>query len=123
MRRHFQPEGCGLHVICFQPGETGARGPSGPFGLRRRQKMRFALLLLSVIIAGRAGAQTLSEGKQLIYYERYASARTVLEKAPGSPETTFWLAKAELGLRDTAAARAHFLSVPLAGDLGALARA
>ncbi len=85
--------------------------------------MRFALLLLSVIIAGRAGAQTLSEGKQLIYYERYASARTVLEKAPGSPETTFWLAKAELGLRDTAAARAHFLSVPLAGDLGALARA
>lgn len=54
-------------------------------------------------------AQSLDEGKQFIYYERFNSAKDVFEKLvtanPKNEEAAYWLGQAYLGLEDVAKAK------------------
>jgi len=52
-------------------------------------------------------AQSLQEGIKLIRYERYGSAKNILQNQSGD-EATYYLGLAELGLGNTAAAREQF---------------
>ena len=74
-----------------------------------KNKMRFSLL-----VAGFAGyctmasAQTVDQGKKFLYYQRYQSAKDVLQKVlasnPNNIEATYWLGQAYLDTRDSVAA-------------------
>ena len=54
-------------------------------------------------------AQSVKDGKNFLYYERYQSALETLEKAvaanPADPEANYWLAQAYLENGNSAAAR------------------
>ncbi len=64
-----------------------------------------SLLLTVTFLGGTVKAQTLEEGKQFLYYERYASAQAAFEKVlnanPNNIDAVYWLGQTMIHRRDT----------------------
>jgi tetratricopeptide (TPR) repeat protein len=64
-----------------------------------------SLLLAFTSIGSTVMAQTLEQGKQFLYYERYASAQSTFEKAlnanPNNIDAVYWLGQTMIHRRDT----------------------
>jgi len=73
-------------------------------------KIRYSLLVALVFIYNLVIAQTVEQGKQFLYYERYKSAKDVFEKTlaanPNNIEAVYLLGRTLIAQKDTAAAKA-----------------
>jgi tetratricopeptide (TPR) repeat protein len=74
---------------------------------------RKASLVAAILITGKLlFAQSVDEGKRFIYYERYKSAKDVLEKivaaTPANADAVYYLGQALIGLEDIAGAKAVY---------------
>src|SRR6195952_2099917 len=71
----------------------------------RMRKLCYSLLLTFSCIGSTAIAQTLEQGKQFLYYERYASAQSAFEKVlnanPNNIDAVYWLGQTMIHRRDT----------------------
>jgi tetratricopeptide (TPR) repeat protein len=69
------------------------------------RKLSISLLLAFTCIGSIVMAQTLEQGKQFLYYERYQSAQSAFEKAlnanPNNIEAVYWLGQTMIHRRDT----------------------
>jgi tetratricopeptide (TPR) repeat protein len=69
------------------------------------RKLSISLLLAFTFIGSSVIAQTLEQGKQLLYYERYASAQSAFEKIlaanPNNIDAVYWLGQTMIHRRDT----------------------
>jgi tetratricopeptide (TPR) repeat protein len=69
------------------------------------RKLCYSLLLTFSCIGSTAIAQTLEQGKQFLYYERYASAQSAFEKVlnanPNNIDAVYWLGQTMIHRRDT----------------------
>ncbi|MGE5107121.1 MAG: tetratricopeptide repeat protein [Sphingobacteriales bacterium] len=70
-------------------------------------------LIAAILLTGRLlFAQSVDEGKRFIYYERYKSAKDVLEKIvaadPANADAAYYLGQAYIGLEDIAGAKAVY---------------
>lgn len=69
------------------------------------RKISTGLLLAFTCIGSTLMAQTLEQGKQFFYYERYQSAQSAFEKAlnanPNNIEAVYWLGQTMIHRRDT----------------------
>jgi tetratricopeptide (TPR) repeat protein len=69
------------------------------------RKISISLLLAFTCIGGTVTAQTLEQGKQFLYYERFASAQSAFEKVlnanPNNIEAVYWLGQTMIHRRDT----------------------
>ncbi len=69
------------------------------------RKISISLLLAFTCIGGTVTAQTLEQGKQFLYYERFASAQSAFEKLlnanPNNIEAVYWLGQTMIHRRDT----------------------
>jgi tetratricopeptide (TPR) repeat protein len=67
--------------------------------------LSISLLLALTFVGGTVKAQTLEEGKRLLYYERFASAQAAFEKAlnanPNNIDAVYWLGQTMIHRRDT----------------------
>ena len=66
-----------------------------------KNKMRLGLLVAGVVsLCNIAFAQTVDQGKKFLYYQRYQSAKDMLQKVlasnPNNIEATYWLGQALL---------------------------
>lgn len=70
------------------------------------------LVLMAVLFAGAAFAQSIDEGKKFLYYERYKSAKDVFQKLssanPNDEAAAYYLGQALIGLEDVAGAKALY---------------
>ena len=75
-------------------------------------KHTIRLMVASALLCNVAFAQSVDEGKQLYYYERYNSAKETLEKVvaskPDDVEAVYWLGQTLIELHDTAGAKAVY---------------
>jgi tetratricopeptide (TPR) repeat protein len=73
-------------------------------------KMKRILIVLMMMTASTAFAQTLEEAKKMLYYERYESAAAILDKVvaanPGNTEAVYYLAQVFIAFDKPAAAKA-----------------
>lgn len=74
-------------------------------------------MIAVLLMAGATYAQSIKEGKDLLYYERFKSAKGVFEKMlaanPKDEQAAYYLGQAEIGLENNAAAKSvyqNFLS-------------
>ncbi|HZZ75744.1 MAG TPA: tetratricopeptide repeat protein, partial [Puia sp.] len=81
----------------------------------RIRKLCYSLLLTIACIGSTVTAQTLEQGKQFLYYERYVSAQNAFEKVlaanPNNIDAVYWLGQTMIhrrDTRDTAGARALY---------------
>ena len=69
------------------------------------RQLSIGLLLAFTSIGSTVTAQTLEQGKQFLYYERYASAQSAFEKAlnanPNNIDAVYWLGQTMIHRRDT----------------------
>ena len=69
------------------------------------RKLSISLLLAFTCIGSTLMAQTLEQGKQFLYYERYESAQSAFEKTlnanPNNIEAVYWLGQTMIHRRDT----------------------
>ena len=69
------------------------------------RKISFCLLLAMTCIGSTVMAQTLEQGKQFLYYERFASAQSafenVLKANPNNIDAVYWLGQTMIHRRDT----------------------
>jgi tetratricopeptide (TPR) repeat protein len=69
------------------------------------RKLSISLLLAFTCIGSTVMAQTLEQGKQFLYYERFASAQSAFEKAlnanPNNIDAVYWLGQTMIHRRDT----------------------
>ncbi len=69
------------------------------------RQLSISLLLAFTSIGSTVMAQTLEQGKQFLYYERYASAQSTFEKAlnanPNNIDAVYWLGQTMIHRRDT----------------------
>jgi tetratricopeptide (TPR) repeat protein len=69
------------------------------------RKLSIGLLLAFTCIGSTVLAQTLEQGKQFLYYERFASAQTAFEKVlnanPNNIDAVYWLGQTMIHRRDT----------------------
>lgn len=69
------------------------------------RKLRISLLLAFTCTGSTLMAQTLEQGKQFLYYERYESAQAAFEKTlnanPNNIEAVYWLGQTMIHRRDT----------------------
>jgi tetratricopeptide (TPR) repeat protein len=69
------------------------------------RKTSISLLLAFTCIGSTVMAQTLEQGKQFLYYERYASAQAAFEKVlnanPNNIDAVYWLGQTMIHRRDT----------------------
>src|SRR5450631_3436477 len=69
------------------------------------RKFSISLLLAFSCICSAVFAQTLEQGKQFLYYERFQSAQTAFEKTlnanPNNIEAVYWLGQTMIHRRDT----------------------
>jgi tetratricopeptide (TPR) repeat protein len=79
------------------------------------RKQCYSLLLTFACIGSTVTAQTLEQGKQFLYYERYVSAQNAFEKVlaanPNNIDAVYWLGQTMIhrrDTRDTAGARALY---------------
>jgi tetratricopeptide (TPR) repeat protein len=79
------------------------------FKQNSRNMFRLSLAAFLFVFHTSVFSQSLEEGKNFIYYERYKSAKDVFEKIlqskPNQPEASYWLSQAHLGLEDVVKAR------------------
>src|SRR5438093_11381244 len=74
-----------------------------------KMKKSVIVLFFSALLSVPALAQSLQEGVNHFYAERYQSAKSVFEKlAANNADAGFWLGQTHLKLKDTAAAQAQF---------------
>jgi len=75
-------------------------------------KHTIRLIVASALLCNVAFAQTVDEGKQFFYYERYKSAKETLEKVvaskPDDVEAVYWLGQTLIELHDIAGAKAVY---------------
>jgi tetratricopeptide (TPR) repeat protein len=74
------------------------------------RKIRFSLMVIVLAgISNRVSAQSPDQGKKFFYYQRYKSAKDVLEKAlaanPNNIDAVYWLSETLLALKDSIAAQ------------------
>ncbi|MCE2834215.1 MAG: hypothetical protein LW694_07515 [Chitinophagaceae bacterium] len=73
-------------------------------------KLKFGLVALTLVAGQTLIAQSVSDARKLLYYERFQSGRDMLQKIvtgnPADAEAVYWLAQAEFGLHDPSAAKA-----------------
>lgn len=74
---------------------------------------RKAILVAAILLTGKLlFAQSVDEGKKFIYYERYKSAKDVLEKIvaaePANADAAYYLGQAYIGMEDIAGAKAVY---------------
>src|SRR5579864_6931119 len=71
----------------------------------RMRKLCYSLLLTFACVGSTVTAQTLEQGKQFLYYERYVSAQAAFEKAlnanPNNIDAVYWLGQTMIHRRDT----------------------
>jgi tetratricopeptide (TPR) repeat protein len=73
--------------------------------------------LVAIIVAGgnMLFAQSVEQGRKLLYYERYKSARETLEKVlaanPNNIDATYWLGQTLLDQKDSVAAKALYQKI------------
>jgi len=71
---------------------------------------RFRLLASTLVLSLSLAAQSVPEARKLLYYERFQSARDMLQKLvaanPADADAVYWLAQAEFSLYNPAAAKA-----------------
>lgn len=79
------------------------------------RKLSISLLLTVTCIGGKVTAQTVEQGKQFLYYERYKSAQDAFEKVlaanPNNIDAVYWLGQTMIhrkDTRDTAGAKALY---------------
>ncbi len=94
------------------------------------KKIKTGMLLLAVVLlSASVKAQNIDEGKQFLYYERYQSAKTVLEKLvaanPNDVEAVYWLGQAMIQPddktpKDVADAKALYQKTLMANSNSAL---
>ena len=69
------------------------------------RKLCYSLLLTFACVGSTVTAQTLEQGKQFLYYERYASAQNAFEKVlsanPNNIDAVYWLGQTMIHRRDT----------------------
>ena len=69
------------------------------------RKLCYSLLLTFACVGSTVTAQTLEQGKQFLYYERYASAQSAFEKVlnanPNNIDAVYWLGQTMIHRRDT----------------------
>ena len=72
-------------------------------------KLKFGLVAAVLLTGHSLMAQSVQDGKKSIYYERYQSARDMLQKVvaanPNDPEAVYLLSQAEFGLYNPGAAK------------------
>ena len=72
-------------------------------------KRSLSLVFVAMFFVQQLFAQSLDEGKQFIYYERFNSAKDVFEKLvtanPKNEEAAYWLGQAYIGLEDVTNAK------------------
>ncbi|MBI3883724.1 MAG: tetratricopeptide repeat protein [Sphingobacteriales bacterium] len=87
-------------------------------------KIKLGFVALSTVFFSAAGAQSIEEGKNFFYYEKYKSAQGVFDKlvkADGNnAEAVYWLGQADLALEDTLAAKELYQKTLLANSNNAL---
>ncbi len=73
---------------------------------------RFAFVMLSSVAVLVAGAQSVADGVKAIYYEKYKTAKTILEKLvaanPADVDANYWLGQVNLNQGEIAAARSVY---------------
>ena len=71
--------------------------------------LKAGLLIVLVFLVTNLFAQSFEDGKRLLYYERYKSAKDVFQKLvaanPANEEAVYWLGQAEIGLENLPAAK------------------
>jgi Flp pilus assembly protein TadD len=81
-------------------------------------KTKFALFAASVLMSTALMAQSVKDGIDHMYAQRYKSAKGTFEslvsKNPNNIEATYWLGQAEIALKDTAGAKALYEKALLA---------
>ncbi|HVY76181.1 MAG TPA: tetratricopeptide repeat protein, partial [Puia sp.] len=69
------------------------------------RKLSMSLLLSATCIGGTVTAQTVEQGRQFLYYERYKSAQDAFEKVlaanPNNIDAVYWLGQTMIHRRDT----------------------
>ncbi len=69
------------------------------------RKLCYSLLLTFACVGSTVTAQTLEQGKQFLYYERYVSAQSAFEKVlnanPNNIDAVYWLGQTMIHRRDT----------------------
>ena len=75
-------------------------------------KIKITGLLLTLFISANVFAQSVEEGKRFLYYEKYNSAKDVLNKIvnanPNNMDAVYWLGQAYIGSDDVASAKALY---------------
>jgi tetratricopeptide (TPR) repeat protein len=75
----------------------------------KKQITAVALMFASLLFAGSGFAQSMDEGKQFMYYERFKSAKETFQKLLAAnaknDEAAYYLGQAEIGLENIPAAR------------------
>jgi Tfp pilus assembly protein PilF len=75
-------------------------------------KIRLLLFSMVLLSANSLLAQNVDQGKKFLYYERYKSAKDVLDKVvaanPNSIDGIYWLGQQMIGTKDTAGAKALY---------------
>jgi Flp pilus assembly protein TadD len=78
--------------------------------MTRKIRTTLGLMAFALAISGSLSAQSVAEARKLMYYERFQSARDMLQKVvasnPADAEAVYWLAQAEFGLYNPAGAKA-----------------
>ncbi|MEO7313474.1 MAG: tetratricopeptide repeat protein [Chitinophagaceae bacterium] len=73
---------------------------------------RIAFVMLSSVAVLVGGAQSVADGLKAIYYEKYKTAKSILEKLvaanPADVDANYWLGQASLNDGDVQAARAEY---------------
>lgn len=75
-------------------------------------KIKIISLLITLLFTGSVFAQSVDEGKRFLYYERYNSARDVLNRLvnanPNNVDAVYWLGQAYLAQDDSVSAKALY---------------
>ena len=76
------------------------------------RKIKIISLLITLLFTGSVFAQSVDEGKRFLYYERYNSARDVLNRLvnanPNNVDAVYWLGQAYLAQDDSVSAKALY---------------
>ena len=78
--------------------------------MTRKIRTTLGLMAFALAMSGSLSAQSVAEARKLMYYERFQSARDMLQKVvasnPADAEAVYWLAQAEFSLYNPGGAKA-----------------
>jgi tetratricopeptide (TPR) repeat protein len=76
------------------------------------RKIKIISLLITLLFTGSVFAQSVDEGKRFLYYERYNSAKDVLNRMvnanPNNIDAVYWLGQTYLAQDDSISAKALY---------------